>query len=156
MDSSGGDLGHAAKEIEAAVETKQTGDSPSPPNDIDDEKKVADVLSSSSSSDGVTPVEKLDSTIIKLDDVQAGDEAWAHLPEHEREIIKRQLEVPPVKVSYRTLYRYSTRNDMWLVVLSSICSILAGAAMPLMTVRSQNLFVRNDSIDMPCRLSLVA
>ena len=139
MDSTGGDLGHAAKEIEIAAEEKQQS---MVEDDValksvehsSEEKRASKALSSSSSSDGATPVAKLDSPIIKLNDVKEGDEAYAHLPDHEREIIKRQLATTPVSVSYRTLYRYATRNDLLLIPLSAFCAIAAGAVMPLMTV----------------------
>lgn len=58
----------------------------------------------------------------------------AHLPEHERSIIKRQVDLPDVKVGIKALYRYSTRNDLIIMAVSALCSIIAGAVMPLMTV----------------------
>ncbi|KAF2142944.1 uncharacterized protein K452DRAFT_248585 [Aplosporella prunicola CBS 121167] len=56
------------------------------------------------------------------------------LPEHEQVILKRQLETPPTKVTYFTLYRYATRKDYIIMIVSSICAIAAGAVLPLMTV----------------------
>ncbi|KAF1823088.1 P-loop containing nucleoside triphosphate hydrolase protein [Dissoconium aciculare CBS 342.82] len=61
------------------------------------------------------------------------------LPEEEAEILRRQLEIPPVTVTYRQLYRYATRNDMIILWVSAFCAIAAGAAMPLMTVVFGNL-----------------
>ncbi|KAI7472082.1 multidrug resistance protein [Hortaea werneckii] len=58
----------------------------------------------------------------------------AHLPEHEAAIIRRQLDIPVVKPGYKDLYRYATRNDLLIMVVSGICAIAAGAAMPLMTI----------------------
>ena len=138
MDSTGGDLGHAAQEVDLNIE-KQSGRSSSnerssAPNGVLGEKHELDQHSSGSSSEDVTKMEKLDSRIIKVGEVKDGDEAYAHLPLHEREIVKRQLDIPSVTVTYRTLYRYATRNDLLIVVISSICAIIGGAVMPLMTV----------------------
>ncbi|KAI9721332.1 MAG: GTPase-activating protein [Chrysothrix sp. TS-e1954] len=58
----------------------------------------------------------------------------AHLPDHEQQILKRQLDIPDIKVTIGTLFRYATRNDFLIIFVSSICSIAAGAIMPLMTV----------------------
>lgn len=77
-------------------------------------------------------VEKLDSRLVKVK--ADADEALEHLPPNEREIIKRQLEVPDVKVTYLTLYRYATKMDLLVILISSLCAIGGGAAMPLMTV----------------------
>lgn len=51
-------------------------------------------------------------------------------------IINEQIEAPEVKVSYGTLFRYATAWDIILIIIASICAIAAGAALPLMTVRS--------------------
>ena len=79
-------------------------------------------------------MEKLDSQIIKIGHVKEGEEAYAHLPDHEKAIVKRQLDIPPVKVTFLTLYRYATRNDLIIVAISSVMAIAGGAIMPLMTV----------------------
>lgn len=77
-------------------------------------------------------LEKLDSRVVKVKD--ANDDPFAHLPAHEAEILRRQVFVPTVKVGIKTLYRYSTRNDLLIIALSCICAIAGGAAQPLMTV----------------------
>lgn len=165
MDSTAGDLNHGVQEVSLNIErqlshqsshhtlrstkshqtmhTTQSSIPPVPPLNQDPEKPypapLAHSSSSGSSSDDVVKMEKLDSKIVKIKDVKDGEEAWAHLPPHEQEIIKRQLEIPEVKVNYRTLYRYATRNDMIIVVVSTICAIAGGAVMPLMTVRESPL-----------------
>lgn len=63
------------------------------------------------------------------------DAAFAHLPEHEREILKKQLNSPDVKVTFFGLYRYASKLDLLIIFVSAICSIAAGAALPLFTVR---------------------
>ncbi|KAL5326481.1 hypothetical protein ACEPPN_004167 [Leptodophora sp. 'Broadleaf-Isolate-01'] len=82
-------------------------------------------------------------TLAKLDSnvkVEVKDEdIYAHLPPAEAEILKRQINIPIVKAGWKTLYRYSTTNDIIIMVISAICSIAAGAALPLMTVIFGNL-----------------
>jgi ATP-binding cassette subfamily B (MDR/TAP) protein 1 len=77
-------------------------------------------------------LKKLDSQIVN---VKAKDEdVYAHLPPAEAEILKKQVDIPPVKAGWRILYRYATINDKLIIAVSSICSIAAGAALPLMTI----------------------
>ncbi|KAL4814754.1 ABC transporter type 1, transmembrane domain-containing protein [Aspergillus spinulosporus] len=59
---------------------------------------------------------------------------FRHLPEHERVILKRQLDLPATKVNYMTLYRYATRIDKVVLIIASLAAIIGGALMPLMTV----------------------
>ncbi|KAF7532134.1 hypothetical protein G7054_g8250 [Neopestalotiopsis clavispora] len=66
--------------------------------------------------------------------VAAVDDAFKHLPEHERDILKSQLALPVANVKYLSLYRYATPMDSVLLVIASIAAIIAGALMPLMTV----------------------
>ena len=162
MDSTAGDLNHGVQEVSLNIERQISHTSshhtlhstrshqdiqapqpnepvpPVPSFDRDPEKTypapLAHSSSSGSSSEDVLKVEKLDSRIIKVNDVKEGEEAWAHLPDHEKEIIKKQLVVPEVKVNYRTLYRYATRNDMIIVGVSIVMAIAGGSVMPLMTV----------------------
>ena len=137
MDSTAGDLAHAAREVEtnevkqnthALEHTESSG------KDLVGEKQELDPSSSGSSSHDDPALAKLDSKVIKVGEVKEGEEAYAHLPEHEKEIVKRQLDIPPVKVTYWTLFRYATRNDMIIIAISSLCAIAGGAVMPLMTV----------------------
>ncbi|KAB8255465.1 P-loop containing nucleoside triphosphate hydrolase protein [Aspergillus pseudonomiae] len=59
---------------------------------------------------------------------------FKHLSEHEKAILKRQLDLPATTVGYLTLYRYATRNDKIILVIASLAAIIGGALMPLMTV----------------------
>jgi len=70
----------------------------------------------------------------KKDADEGDDAAFAHLPEHEAEVLRRQLATPPVKVTYFRLYRYATTNDKIIIAISAIAAIIAGAVLPLMTV----------------------
>ena len=82
---------------------------------------------------------KYDSEIITVRDAPQGDDALAHLPEHERAVLKRQIDAPDVSVSYKMLYRYATKWDKVFLVIASIAAIGGGAVMPLMTVVFGNL-----------------
>ena len=156
MDNTAGDLSHGVQDLSSNVELQliNTTSQPTLPGsrphtgDDDETKLVGEKAqlpldsagsASSSSSEDVVKMEKLDSQIIKVGEVKEGEEAWAHLPSHEKDIVKEQLEIPPVTVTYRTLYRYATRNDLLIVALSVVCSIAGGAVMPLMTVIFGNL-----------------
>ncbi|KAF7596284.1 GTPase-activating protein [Aspergillus hancockii] len=62
------------------------------------------------------------------------DALYAHLPEHEKKILKKQLDALEVKVSFFALFRYSSRMDVLVIIVSAICAIAAGAALPLFTI----------------------
>lgn len=62
------------------------------------------------------------------------DDPFNHLPEREKEILKRQLDLPAVKVNYMTLYRYATRNDKIILAIAGLAAIISGALLPLMTI----------------------
>ncbi|DAA75328.1 TPA_exp: Uncharacterized protein A8136_1725 [Trichophyton benhamiae CBS 112371] len=62
------------------------------------------------------------------------DGPFKHLPEHERLILKRQLDLPATNVNYMALYRYATQNDRIVLMLASVAAIIGGALMPMMTV----------------------
>lgn len=137
MDSTGGDLNSAANAI--GVEVNRQLSHQSGHNGVNEKEYMEKPVnnpsaSSTSSSEDVVHMEKLDSRIVKLGEVKEGDEAYAHLPEKERHIVKEQLDIPTVKVTYVTLYRYATRNDLIIVAISALMAITGGAVMPLMTV----------------------
>ncbi|KAJ5095086.1 hypothetical protein N7532_007377 [Penicillium argentinense] len=62
------------------------------------------------------------------------DALFAHLPDHEKTILKLQLDAPAAKISFFGLYRYASRMDMLILFVSAICAIAAGAALPLFTI----------------------
>ena len=132
MDTTGGDLNHAAQKMGENIE-KKLSHSPSA-RDLVGKRQDLHASSSGSSSHEDPSLEKLDSKVIKVGEVKEGEEAYAHLPAHEKEIVKRQLDIPTVKVTFKTLYRYATKNDLLIIFVSSICAIAGGAVMPLMTV----------------------
>jgi ABC-type multidrug transport system fused ATPase/permease subunit len=69
-------------------------------------------------------------TALSLDD----DAIFAHLPQHEKDILKKQLDAPLVKISFFGLYRYASKMDILILLVSAICAIAAGAALPLFTI----------------------
>ncbi|KAK1140267.1 GTPase-activating protein [Aspergillus melleus] len=62
------------------------------------------------------------------------DPLYSHLAPHERQILKKQLDVDETNVSFFGLYRYASRMDILVLVVSAICAIAAGAALPLFTI----------------------
>ena len=137
MDSTAGDLNNAAREVGANIEkqlSRESRDDSSSGRDFVAEKQEQGPHSSGSSSDDIAQLKEVDTHIVKVAEVKKGEEAYAHLPPHEKEIVKRQLDIPEVKVTFKTLYRYATRNDLIIIAISCICAIAGGAVMPLMTV----------------------
>ena len=148
MDPSSQETAHAAKEVEEFVAEKidehvqekvPSEAAESPPISARETKEFDSRSSASSSSRDEKPVQKLDSRIIPIEKIKTGEEAYAHLPPHEREIIKRQLDIPTVKVGIKELYRYATVNDLIIVFIASLGAIIGGAALPLMTILFGNL-----------------
>lgn len=58
--------------------------------------------------------------------VEEEQDPFAHLPDHEKEILRRQLSVPEVAVSYKTLFRYATKYDVLIMLVGAIGSIVGG------------------------------
>ena len=141
MDSTAGDLNNAVKEVGAGIEKQQsrdTGEDSSSGRDLVEEKHEQGPSSSGSSSDDIAHLKEIDSHVVEVSEVKKGEEAYAHLPSHEREIVKRQLDIQDVKVTFTTLYRYATTNDILIIALSCLCAIAGGAVMPLMTVSTKS------------------
>ena len=67
---------------------------------------------------------------------QAGntDDIYAHLPADEAEVLKRQVVTPDLSKSAGVIFRYASRNDIIIMVVSALCAIASGAALPLMTI----------------------
>lgn len=106
-----------------------------PSNGLVGDEKIELSTRSSSSSHNQGSITKLDSHIVKIDkDAKDEVDPLQHLPPNEKEIIKRQLDMPDVKLNYFSLYRFATTNDLIFIFTGCIASIIAGAVMPLMTV----------------------
>jgi ATP-binding cassette subfamily B (MDR/TAP) protein 1 len=90
-----------------------------------------------SSPDDEVSIEKLDSRIINVkEDVP---DPLRHLSPQERVIVERQLDIPDITVTFKTLFRYATTHDLLIIALSTICAIAGGAIMPLMTVGLESI-----------------
>ena len=76
---------------------------------------------------------------VKEKESSKGYDPLDRLPEYEREVLKRQLDTKETHVTPFTLFRYATRNDLLIMLVSAICAIAAGAALPLMTILFGNL-----------------
>jgi ATP-binding cassette subfamily B (MDR/TAP) protein 1 len=61
--------------------------------------------------------------------------------EHDRkQILSQQVDSQDAQVGFFGLYRYATISDKLLLLLSVACCIIAGAAVPGMTVRRSRAF----------------
>ena len=58
------------------------------------------------------------------------------LSDHDKQIIDRQTDAPKLSVGYFALFRYANKKHTFIMIVSLIASIAAGAVMPLMTVRT--------------------
>ncbi|CAI6097351.1 unnamed protein product [Clonostachys chloroleuca] len=56
------------------------------------------------------------------------------LPEAEAAILRRQIDLQTKKQSIFALLRFATKFDIVIIVISIICSIASGAALPIMTI----------------------
>ncbi|KAJ4304148.1 GTPase-activating protein [Collariella sp. IMI 366227] len=92
--------------------------------------------SSDANKEQTVDLSKVDSKAVKD---EANPDPFAHLDEREAKILKDQVHTPDVQVGLATLYRYSSRNDLIIIFVASICAIASGAALPLMTVIFGNL-----------------
>jgi len=90
-----------------------------------------DIIQGRSSTDN-NALKKLDSKVI---DVKGSDDdPYKHLSTDEAAIIKRQLDIPEVSLTYLSLFRYATFNDKFFIVTAGLAAITAGAVLPLMTI----------------------
>lgn len=74
-------------------------------------------------------------TNISIDNDQVQDTDFTHLTEQEQLILKRQIDVQETKVGLTTMFRYATRNDLIILSISSLCAVIGGGILPLMSVR---------------------
>ncbi|KAK2749855.1 GTPase-activating protein [Myotisia sp. PD_48] len=104
------------------------------PDTPDTKEKHVSSSSSAASVDDSKNLKRLDSKLVKEQDLSDLDATLAHLPEGERAVLKDQLHIPDVKVNYFTLYRYASTNDLLLLAIVSIAAIGGGALMPIFTI----------------------
>ncbi|KAL5003117.1 P-loop containing nucleoside triphosphate hydrolase protein [Aspergillus recurvatus] len=118
------------------VEVSQTEEQASTPHSTDEKEKPSDLSAPSSTT--ATPADKeqppKSSSSNNALSVNEVDALIAHLPEDERQVLKTQLEEIKVNVSFFGLWRYATKIDILIIIISAICAIAAGAALPLFTI----------------------
>jgi ATP-binding cassette, subfamily B (MDR/TAP), member 1 len=137
-DQASADMGTGAKGIEEKVEEKQRKSADRGELNEQNAKELKRQSGGASSDSASDDLKKYDSKIVQLREVPQGDEALVHLPQHEREILKRQLDIPAVAVSFPKLFRYATKWDKIIIAISAFGAIAGGAALPLMTVRPKH------------------
>lgn len=54
----------------------------------------------------------------------------------ESQVLQRQVDTPEVQVGFFSLYRYASNYDLVVLAVSSICAMVGGAVLPLVTVRT--------------------
>ena len=60
---------------------------------------------------------------------------FGHLPESQADVLRRQSALPgPRTTGLRAIYRYASRNDFLIMLVSGVCSAAYGAALPCMTI----------------------
>jgi ATP-binding cassette subfamily B (MDR/TAP) protein 1 len=108
------------------------------PSTASSKETTASGVDGPSANPSKTDLSRLDSKIAQpppqADVAKNDDDLYAHLPENQASILKRQVFTPEVKAGAALLYRYSSRNDIIIMVVSTICAIASGAALPLMTI----------------------
>lgn len=76
----------------------------------------------------------MDSQIqVRKTDGEQEDEL-SHLPPSEREVIRRQIAVLDVQLSYWSLFRFASTNDLILIGVGCTAAIAGGAIIPMMTI----------------------
>ncbi|KAL4754305.1 hypothetical protein BDW72DRAFT_138250 [Aspergillus terricola var. indicus] len=123
----------AVREPAEVSTTEEQASTPHPA----DEKKIPSGLSAPSSTTA-TPADKeqrpKSSSSNNALSVNEVDALIAHLPEDERQVLKTQLEEFKMNISFFGLWRYATKFDILIMIISAICAIAAGAALPLFTI----------------------
>ena len=95
-------------------------------------KGTAGITHGATNDDG-NALKKLDSKVIKLNEANE-EELYKNLSPEEIEIVKRQLHIPQVDITYLSLFRYATFNDKVFIITAALAAITAGAVLPLMTI----------------------
>jgi ATP-binding cassette, subfamily B (MDR/TAP), member 1 len=96
-------------------------------DEYDSEKRDAQAASTAAAGVGPAAVTAPDAPDAPVDPMEL-------LPEHEREILRAQIDLPQRKYGAGAMYAFATRTDIIIMVVSGICSAASGAALPLMTI----------------------
>lgn len=117
-----------SKEIPAGSEKRNSATDP--------EKQPT---SENGSNGNASALAKADSKVFPPNPEDEKRDPFEHLSESEADILKRQVETPDITPGIAILYRYASNTDILIIVVSAICAIAGGAALPLMTVIFGNL-----------------
>ena len=115
---------------------RSSGEGTSVSEDGRDQQTIRQSALSNASQDN-TVLQKADSRPPQQQDLAREDDPdalYRHLPAHQAEIIKRQIFIPELKTGVAALYRYSSTNDVIVLIIAALCAIASGAALPLMTI----------------------
>ncbi|GFG16352.1 leptomycin B resistance protein pmd1 [Aspergillus udagawae] len=91
---------------------------------------------------------------IELEDLPkspGGSSATLCLSEAEKAILHRQIHAPESHVGFFGIYRYASRWDIAILVVSSACAIIGGAALPLFTASIYHLITMFETDDIVSR-----
>ena len=80
------------------------------------------------------PDEKKDVPSPAANGTQETVDPMGQLPEHEADVLRRQIDKPDHKYGVVALYRYASGWDWPILALAAICSVASGAALPCMTI----------------------
>jgi ATP-binding cassette subfamily B (MDR/TAP) protein 1 len=107
----------------------------------DNKETAIDIIDNSPSTISTEIVDEKSSSINKKGTKKDGSkdekeeqDPFAHLPPEEAEILRKQIELPKIRVSYKDLYRYATRKDFMILSVAYVASIISGAALPMFTL----------------------
>ena len=104
---------------------------PEPPIPLEDTPSRASSATIGGMDKAVAEGEKKNAGDSNVDEVV---DPMSLLPEHEAEILKRQIDTPEVAYGLGSLWRYATRNDLIIIAVACVCSAASGAALPMMTI----------------------
>lgn len=116
--------GVTAEREHSEIITQATGQPPS--GDKEKAHDQSSLSSASASGESKGPVQRPDPS--------DQDAALAHLPDDERQIVRKQIDSPVVQMTFFGLYRYASKWDLLVILIGGICAIAGGAALPLFTI----------------------
>ncbi|KAK9313930.1 P-loop containing nucleoside triphosphate hydrolase protein [Lipomyces starkeyi] len=113
-----------------------------------DEKSplVKVVSASSSKTSGISSEDS--STLLDIH-----TDEFSHLPPREAKILRDQVVVEPVNVTFLSMYRYATKSDAALLILTAIVAIAEGTIRPLISLvfgtltETFTIYARQSSFD---------
>lgn len=59
---------------------------------------------------------------------------FAHLPDDQADILRRQLHKPEANYGFWAIFRFASTADVFIIIVSAVLAAASGAAMPIMTI----------------------